>query len=65
MKNRFKFAIIGAGTMRERAWAVNGKIAARPVMTLSLAADHRVSNGRSGAQFLARIRDLLQTPEKL
>jgi pyruvate dehydrogenase E2 component (dihydrolipoamide acetyltransferase) len=58
-------AIIGAGTVRERPWAVNGKIEARPVMTLSLAADHRVSNGRSGAQFLARIRDLLQTPEKL
>jgi pyruvate dehydrogenase E2 component (dihydrolipoamide acetyltransferase) len=58
-------AIIGAGTVRERAWATNGKIESRPVMALSLAADHRVSNGRSGAQFLARIRDLLQTPEKL
>ncbi|HYM33825.1 MAG TPA: dihydrolipoamide acetyltransferase family protein [Steroidobacteraceae bacterium] len=58
-------AIIGAGTVRERAWAANGKIEARPIMTLTLAADHRVSNGRSGAQFLARIRDLLQAPEKL
>jgi pyruvate dehydrogenase E2 component (dihydrolipoamide acetyltransferase) len=58
-------AIIGAGTVRERPVVVNRKIEARPVMTLALAADHRVSNGRSGAQFLARIRDLLQTPEKL
>ena len=58
-------AIIGAGPVRERAWAVNGKIEARPVMSVSLAADHRVSNGRIGAQFLARIRDLLQAPEKL
>ncbi|MES1146972.1 MAG: dihydrolipoamide acetyltransferase family protein [Solimonas sp.] len=58
-------AIIGAGTVRERAWASDGKIDARPVLTLSLAADHRVSNGRSGAQFLARIRDYLQAPEKL
>jgi pyruvate dehydrogenase E2 component (dihydrolipoamide acetyltransferase) len=58
-------AIIGAGTIRERAWAVNGKIETRQVITLSLAADHRVSNGRSGAQFLARIRDWLQTPDKL
>ncbi|HVT87617.1 MAG TPA: dihydrolipoamide acetyltransferase family protein [Tepidisphaeraceae bacterium] len=58
-------AIIGAGTVRERAWASEGKIDARPVLTLSLAADHRVSNGRSGAQFLARIRDYLQAPEKL
>jgi len=58
-------AIIGAGTVRERPFALNGQIEARPVMTLSFAADHRVSNGRSGAQFLAGIRDLLQTPEKL
>lgn len=58
-------AIIGAGTVRERPFAVNGKLEARPIMTLALAADHRVSNGRSGAQFLARVRDLLQAPEKL
>ncbi len=58
-------AIIGAGSVRDRATVVNGKLAARPIMTLTLAADHRVSNGRSGAQFLARIRDLLQIPEKL
>lgn len=58
-------AIIGAGMVRERPFAVDGKVEARPVMTLSLAADHRVTNGRSGAQFLARIRDLLQTPDKL
>ena len=58
-------AIVGAGTLRERPIAVNGTVQARPVMTLSLGADHRVTNGRSGAQFLARLRELLQTPEAL
>jgi len=58
-------AIIGAGTIRERAVVIDGKIEARPIMTLTLAADHRVSNGRSGARLLARIRDFLQTPDTL
>ncbi len=58
-------AIIGAGSVRERPCAVAGRVEVHPVMTLSLAADHRVSNGRGGAQFLARIAALLQNPEKL
>lgn len=58
-------AIIGAGSVRERPCAVAGRVEVRPVMTLSLAADHRVSNGRGGAQFLARIAALLQNPEQL
>jgi len=36
----------------------------RPVVTVSLAADHRVSDGRRGADFLARIRQRLETPEE-
>jgi pyruvate dehydrogenase E2 component (dihydrolipoamide acetyltransferase) len=58
-------AILGAGSVVERAQAVDGHIEARPMLSLALAADHRVSDGRSGARFLARIRDLLQTPERL
>lgn len=58
-------AIIGAGSVRERPCVVAGRVEVRPVMTLSLAADHRVSNGREGAQFLARIGALLQSPEQL
>lgn len=58
-------AIIGAGSVRERPCVVAGRVEVRPVMTLSLAADHRVSNGRGGAQFLARIAALLQNPEEL
>ncbi len=58
-------AIIGAGTIAPRAWPVAGHIESRLTVQLSLAADHRVSDGRSGARFLGKIRDLLQTPEKL
>ncbi len=58
-------AIVGAGAISERPWVVDGRIAVRPLLTLSLAADHRVTDGRAGARFLGRVRDLLQTPEKL
>jgi pyruvate dehydrogenase E2 component (dihydrolipoamide acetyltransferase) len=44
---------------------VQGAVVARDVVTISLAADHRVSDGRRGAQFLARIAALLRQPEQL
>jgi pyruvate dehydrogenase E2 component (dihydrolipoamide acetyltransferase) len=58
-------AILGAGAVVERPQVIHGRIEARPTLSLALAADHRVSDGRSGARFLARIRDLLQHPERL
>lgn len=58
-------AIIGAGSVTDRPWVVEGRVEPRKVMALSLAADHRVSDGRRGAQFLAAIRDLLAKPEAL
>jgi pyruvate dehydrogenase E2 component (dihydrolipoamide acetyltransferase) len=36
-----------------------------PLLTASLAADHRASDGHRGALFLARVRDLLQRPQEL
>ena len=36
-----------------------------PVVTASLAADHRVSDGHRGALFLRELRELLQRPEEL
>lgn len=58
-------ALVGFGRIAERPWVENGAICAQPLMTASLAADHRVSDGHRGALFLAAIRDLLQTPEEL
>jgi pyruvate dehydrogenase E2 component (dihydrolipoamide acetyltransferase) len=58
-------AIIGFGKVVRRPWIVGEAIAARPVVTSTLAADHRVSDGHRGALFLAKIADLLQQPEAL
>ncbi len=58
-------AILGFGRPTTRAWVVAGAIAPCQVLTASLAADHRVSDGHSGALLLGRIDQLLQEPEKL
>lgn len=58
-------ALVGAGRVAARAVVEDGRVVIRDVVTLSLAADHRVSDGRRGAQFLARIAALLRHPESL
>jgi pyruvate dehydrogenase E2 component (dihydrolipoamide acetyltransferase) len=57
-------AIVGFGSVLERPWVVAGQVTARPVMRISLAADHRVTDGRQGAQFLSLVGDLLARPEQ-
>lgn len=58
-------ALIGFGAPVVRPWAVDGAIVARPVVTVTVAADHRVSNGRHAAAFLAELDARLQDPESL
>jgi pyruvate dehydrogenase E2 component (dihydrolipoamide acetyltransferase) len=58
-------ALVGFGKLTERAWAAEGKVVARPAISASLAADHRVSDGHRGGRFLAAVDRLLQEPEKL
>lgn len=58
-------AIVGFGRIVERPWAVDGMLAVRPIVVATVAADHRVSDGRDGARFLATIDQLLQHPEDL
>ena len=58
-------AIVGIGTPALRPWVEGAKVVPRLTATLTLAADHRVSDGRRGALFLATIAKHLQTPERL
>lgn len=58
-------AIVGAGEVVTRPWVVDGAVQARQVVTLSLGADHRVTDGRLGAQFLARVAQRLADPGSL
>jgi pyruvate dehydrogenase E2 component (dihydrolipoamide acetyltransferase) len=58
-------AIVGFGRIIERPWAIDGALAVRPLVGLSLAADHRASDGHRGGLLLAEIERLLQEPQSL
>jgi pyruvate dehydrogenase E2 component (dihydrolipoamide acetyltransferase) len=58
-------AIVGFGKVVERPWSVGGQVVSHPVVTATLAADHRVTDGRRGALFLAAVDALLQDPARL
>ena len=58
-------ALVGFGRIVERPWSSGGQILSRPVMTATLSADHRVSDGHRGGLFLAAVDRKLQEPEKL
>jgi len=58
-------AIVGFGKVVERPWCVDGQIVSRPVLTATLSADHRVTDGHRGARFLAAVDRLLQEPSRL
>lgn len=58
-------AMVGLGRLMEQPWAHEGMLGVRPVVTATLSADHRVSDGLRGARYLARLDELLQKPEEL
>ncbi|MGD9656494.1 MAG: dihydrolipoamide acetyltransferase family protein [Methylocystis sp.] len=58
-------SIVGFGRVVARPWVVDGRIESRPLVTVSLAADHRVTDGHIGGLYLTAIARLLQEPEKL
>jgi pyruvate dehydrogenase E2 component (dihydrolipoamide acetyltransferase) len=58
-------AIVGIGKVVVRPWVIDGAIGPRSIATVTLAGDHRVSDGHAGALFLAEIGHLLQEPDKL
>jgi len=58
-------ALVGFGKVTERPWVAEGEVVVTPVVTASLSADHRASDGHRGALFLTEIARLLQDPGKL
>jgi pyruvate dehydrogenase E2 component (dihydrolipoamide acetyltransferase) len=58
-------ALVGFGKVVARAWDVDGGIGLRSIVNVTLAADHRATDGHLGARFLAAVGRLLQHPEDL
>lgn len=58
-------ALVGFGKVVDRPWVVEGQVVPRRVVTATLSADHRASDGHRGALFLAAVDRLLQEPSQL
>ncbi|WBO62185.1 2-oxo acid dehydrogenase subunit E2 [Streptomyces camelliae] len=58
-------ALVGFGRVTDRPCAVDGLLGVRPVVTATLSADHRATDGAVGARYLTAVDRLLQKPEEL
>jgi pyruvate dehydrogenase E2 component (dihydrolipoamide acetyltransferase) len=58
-------AIVGFGGIVRRPWVVDDGLHVRRVVTVTLAADHRASDGHVGARFLTALARALERPETL
>lgn len=55
-------AILGVHEMKERPAVVDGQIAIRWLMNLSISVDHRLADGWDGAMFVQEVKTLLEDP---
>jgi 2-oxoglutarate dehydrogenase E2 component (dihydrolipoamide succinyltransferase) len=57
--------ILGLHKTEERPVVVNGKIEIRPMMYVALSYDHRIIDGKEAVTFLVKIKELIESPERL
>ena len=55
-------AILAVGAIVERPVVRNGEITTAHMMSVTLSCDHRILYGAEGAEFLARVRQILEEP---
>lgn len=60
--NQPQVGILGLGAVRKQAVVVDDAVVVRPMMALALTFDHRATDGMMAFRFLARMRELLETP---
>jgi 2-oxoglutarate dehydrogenase E2 component (dihydrolipoamide succinyltransferase) len=58
-------AILGMHAIQKRPVAVNDQIVIRPMMYLALSYDHRLIDGREAVSFLVRVKECIESPERL
>lgn len=58
-------AILGMHRIEKRPVVVEDEIVIRPIMYLALSYDHRIIDGREAVTFLRRIKEFLETPERM
>jgi pyruvate dehydrogenase E2 component (dihydrolipoamide acetyltransferase) len=57
--------LVGFGSVSEQPWAESGMLDVRPIINITLSADHRATDGAMGGRFLMAVKNHLQKPEAL
>jgi 2-oxoglutarate dehydrogenase E2 component (dihydrolipoamide succinyltransferase) len=57
--------ILGLHAIQKRAVAVGDAVALRPMMYAALSYDHRIVDGREAVQFLVRVKECIEDPERI
>ncbi len=57
--------ILGIHAIHDRPMAVKGEVEIRPMMYVALTYDHRIVDGREAVTFLRRVKDLVESPERI
>ena len=57
-------AILAVGSIADRVVAVEGRLAVRPRMTLTLSVDHRAADGARAAMFINDLAGAISGPEE-
>ncbi len=60
--NQPEVAILGVNAIIQEPVVVNGELVIKPMMNLSLTADHRVVDGAVAAEFLAKLKEYIEKP---
>jgi 2-oxoglutarate dehydrogenase E2 component (dihydrolipoamide succinyltransferase) len=58
-------AILGMHAIQKRPVAVDDQVVIRPMMYLALSYDHRLIDGREAVSFLVRVKECIESPERL
>ncbi len=57
--------ILGMHTIKDRPIAVDGQVVIRPMMYIALSYDHRIVDGAEAVGFLVRVKELVESPERM
>ncbi|MBI1237711.1 MAG: 2-oxoglutarate dehydrogenase complex dihydrolipoyllysine-residue succinyltransferase [Alphaproteobacteria bacterium] len=57
--------ILGMHKIQQRAMVVDGRVEIRPMMYLALSYDHRLVDGREAVTFLVRVKECLESPQRM
>jgi pyruvate dehydrogenase E2 component (dihydrolipoamide acetyltransferase) len=60
--NQPEVAILGVNAIHKESVVVNDELVLKPMMNLSLTADHRVVDGAVAAEFLAKLKEYIERP---